>query len=313
MRFREGIPKRDMKRLRPHRGGFLYWFCMTVLLGLVAMPAKAQELTVVMSSDLSPYIEALDGFREIWNEPFHRIDLEEGVAPNLPPETRIVVTIGGRAALASYPSDVVVVYCLAPGVTLDDRARQNRAVKVTMIPSASKMLTRLKVVQPHLRRLGVFWMSDAQASFLPLLDIAAQQWGVQVVSKRVGGMRDLPNGLREALRNGIDALWLPPDPALINPQSFGIFKAFSYANDVPLYVPSSGLLEKGAIASLSCDFSAVGQTAGDVAQRIIVGDQMPVVVYPERVTFWVNTKAALETGLKIDVDALIRNGGEVRE
>lgn len=302
-----------MKRLKPYRSGFLRWVFIVIALGVLPLPSVAQELTVVLSSELSPYVEAYDGFREAWGRAVHRVDLVDGQVPQLPAETRIVVTFGGQAALASYPSDVVVIYCLSPGVTLKHRARQSRAVKIAMTPSATEVIKGLKSVQPSLKRLGVFWVSDAQESFLQLLDVAAQQWGVRIVDKRIGGIGDLPDGLRKALRDGIDGVWLPPDPALINARSFGIFRTFSYDNDVPLYVPSGGLLDKGAVASVSCNFGDVGRAASMVAQKILIGDQVPVVVYPEQVTFLVNAKAALETGLSIDLDALKRNGVEVRE
>lgn len=302
-----------MKRFKPYRGGFLRWVLMAVMLGGLPSPSVAQELTVVLSSELSPYVEAFDGFRMAWGRAVHRVDLVDGQVPQLPSETRVVVTFGGQAALASYPSDVVVIYCLSPGVTLKNLARQNRAVKIAMTPSAAEVIKRLKVVQPSLRRLSVFWVSDAQASFLKLLDVAAQQWGVRIISKRIKGIGDLPDGLRKTLRDGIDGVWLPPDPALINSRSFGIFRTFSYDNDVPLYVPSGGLLDKGAVASVSCNFGDVGRAASRVAQQILVGDQLPVVIYPDQVTFWVNAKAALEAGLSIDLDALKRNGAEVRE
>ena len=146
-----------------------------------------------------------------------------------------------------------------------------------------------------------------------MLDIAAKQRGVQLITKRLGGVGDLPDGLRSVLRDGVDGLWLPPDPALINPRSFGVFREFSYANNVPFYVPSSCLLEKGAIASISCGFDDVGRTAGEVALQVLLGDQLPIVVYPKRVIFCVNLKGALETGLSVDLEALARNGGEVKE
>lgn len=284
-----------------------------VLLGLLQSPSTAQELTAVLSSELSPYVEALEGLRTVWDRPIHQVHLVDGQVPQLPAETRIVVTFGGQAALASYPPNVVVIYCLSPGVTLEKRGHQNRAIKITMIPSANEVIKRMKVVQPNLSRLGVFWVSASQEPFLHLLEIAARQWDIQVVTKRLGGVADLPNGLRSILRDGVDGLWLPPDPAIINPRSFGIFREFSYANDVPFYVPSSGLLEKGAIASISCGFDDVGRTAGEVALQVLLGDQLPIVVYPKRVTFCVNLKGALETDLAIDLEALARNGGEVKE
>jgi hypothetical protein len=152
-----------MKRLEPYRTGVFRWILMFVLLGVFPSPSLAQELTVVLSSNLSPYVEAFEGFRMAWDRPIHRVDLVDGQVPNLPSETRIVVPFGGQAALASYPSDVVVIYCLSPGVTLKSRAHRNRAVKIAMTPSATETMKRLKVVQPTLRRLGVFWVSDSQS------------------------------------------------------------------------------------------------------------------------------------------------------
>ena len=297
-----------MTQFQPNRGGFLHGLWVLVLLGMLPLSSQAQELSVVLSSNLSPYIEAFDGVQKAWGRALHRIDLRDDQAPTLPSETRVVITIGGQAALASYPSHVMVIYCLAPGVVLN-----KQAIKIAMTPSATEIIKRLKVVQPTLRRLGIFWASDAQESFLKVLHVAAQQWGIELITKRVGGIGDLSNGLRSVLRDGVDGLWLPPDPVLINARSFGIFREFSYANDVPLYVPSSGLLEKGAVASISSNFHHIGQTAGEVAHQILIGDQLPVIVYPERVTFWVNLNAALATSVTVNLDALERNGGEVRE
>lgn len=284
-----------------------------MMLGFLSVPSTAQEVAVVMSSNLSPYVEAYTHFRTVYGRPIHQLDLIDNQVAHIPQGTRVVVTFGGQAALASYPPDVVVIYCLAPGVTLKNRAQKNRAVKIAMTPSATETIKRCKIVQPSLRRLGIFWVSDAQESFLQLLHVAAQQWGVEVVLRRIGGVSDLPHGLRDILREGVDGLWLPPDPALINPRSLSIFREFSYANDVPFYVPSKGLLEKGATASISCGFGDVGRTVGEVTHKVLMGDVLPVIVYPDQVIFGVNLKAAQETGLAVDLDAIERNGGEVRE
>ena len=136
----------------------------------------------------------------------------------------------------------------------------------------------------------------------------AEAQGVRVWSERVSGIEDLPDGLRTMLRQGVDAVWLPPDPVLINARSFSIFREFSRSNDVPLYVPASSLLDRGATASISCGIDEIGRMAAQLARAVQSGDVPSEVVYPERVLFRVNKDAAQNVGLEIDRDSLKVNG-----
>lgn len=292
------------KRLRPCR--ILAMLLLTMVLNSAHI--QGQTVAVVMSSDLPPYLEALAAFQSSYTDPIHRIDAGEAV----PDGARVVVAIGGKAALQSYPDEVMLVYCLAPGVDLEARARARKAVRVAMVPAADQVLSRLKRLHPALVRLGVFWVSDAQQAYINALGSAGQSANVTVVVARIGGLVDLPEELRRLLRGGINALYLPPDPALISAQSFEIFRAFSQSNNVPLYAPSIGLVEKGAVASVACSFEEVGRTAGQVVHRVLFGDAVPAVVYPERVVFRVSAAAAAATGLKVDRAMVEQSGGEVR-
>jgi ABC-type uncharacterized transport system substrate-binding protein len=126
------------------------------------------------------------------------------------------------------------------------------------------------------------------------------------------GADDLPDGLRTVLRQGVDGVWLPPDPVLINARSFSIFREFSRSNDVPLYVPTSSLLNRGAVASVSCGFDEIGRTAGRLAHLALSGGISGGVVYPERVVFRVNGEAARDAGLELGRDSLEVDGGPAR-
>lgn len=264
----------------------------------------AQNVTAVLSSDLAPYQEAYRGFRDIFDGEVALRDLDNGLL--LDANTEWVVAFGGKAALLSYPSHVKVVYCLAPGIQLD-----RESFKVLMLPSAKEVIERLKIVQPALRRLTILWVSQVQADYIRALASAGDVADVEVVSERIESIDDLPGSLRKALREGANGLWLPPDPALINERSFAVLKSFSWANDIPLYVPTTGLLREGAVASVSCDFQDIGRTVGAVMQQLQNQISQPAVIYPNRVVLQVNTEAAAQVGLEMDRNALIQKGAVV--
>ena len=283
---------------------------MLVLFVLLALPlsARAQNgIVAVLSSDLGPYGEAYAGFVEAYGQPVALINLKNDRF-QLPSDTRVVVAFGGKAALLDYPDNVALIYCLAPGVCLSSEYRRGRSAKVAMVPTALSLLTHLRQVQPALHRLSVFWASEAQEAYLQELGVVAEGLGIHVRSIRVSGADDLPDGLRAVLRQGVEGIWLPPDPVLINARSFSLFREFSRSNDVPLYVPTSSLLNRGAVASVACSFDEIGRTAGRLALTALSGGVSSGVVHPERVAFRVNEKAAQDAGLEISRDSTKVNG-----
>jgi ABC-type uncharacterized transport system substrate-binding protein len=278
---------------------------------LGSVPCAGQEVTAILSARIEPYEKAFEAFQTAYGAPVRRINLSDE-ASHTPAVTRVVVAFGGKAALASYPAGTLVIYCLAPGVNLDEREKRGEAVKVTMLPPATDVISRLKLLQPGLTRLGIFWASDAQLLYVNALQQVAQQWGIVIVAEHVHSLDDLPEAMRQMLRNHINGVWLPPDPVLINAQSFELFRTFSRSNDVPLYVPSGGLVDKGAVASVACGFEEIGRTAGLVVKRVLSGEKLPAIVYPEKVIFRVSLSAATEAGMTIDRPTLERGGGELQ-
>jgi hypothetical protein len=281
------------------------WFSITAICLLIPVSTMAQSVTAVLSSDLGPYMEAYEGFQEAFGTPVRQINLKTDVLePNNISD--IVVAFGGKAALETYANNTVVIYCLAPGVQLNTETQQT--IKIPMLPSAADVLNRLQILQPGLNRLATIWASDAQADYLRKLAFVAEQSGIVLISERVSSPDDLPDRLRQVLRDGANGVWLPPDPALINARNFSVFKEFSWSNNIPLYVPTAGLVDKGAVAAVSSGFRDIGRTAGAVARRALQGNLNERVIYPLEVEFRVNLNAANQAGLKPNQADLIERG-----
>lgn len=264
--------------------------------------AIAQEVVAVLSADLSPYREGFEGLQEALGRPVPSFLLTEG-SPRIALETRVVVAFGGKAAQWDYPDRVVLIYAMAPGTTLGLRDRKGFSIEIGILPRAGLILSKLKELQPSLKRLAVLWSSKAVEEYLGEIRNAADQVGLEVSSERLGASADLPDRLRLLFRK-TDALWLLPDPPLVNSQTLSILKEYSWSNDIPFYAPTTGFVQQGATASISSSFREIGRAAGAAARKALAGEIIQGTVYPEKAEVAVSAKSAESVGLQIPIDAL---------
>lgn len=256
----------------------------------------ATEVVAVLSSDLAPYRLALAGFREAHGRPVDEFTLAHG-PPALGAGTRVVVTFGGRAALQSYSDGVVLVVCLAPGTQVDRDARPT--VVVHMLPEPAMAAARLAELQPSLRRLGVLWVSEGLSPEVREIVRAGERLGIETEAERLPDGDALPDRLRALSMQHVEALWLLNDPLLVNARNFSLLREFSWANDIPFYVPNQGLVEQGAVASVSAGFGDSGRAAARAVADVLAGSPAPPDVWPTRCEVTVNLTAAANAGLRI--------------
>lgn len=277
---------------------------LAVLLALCAQgPASAQRVAAVLSSGLAPYERAFKGFSTAVGEPVV-VSVMGRDELNLPPDTRVVVTFGSKASLHTYPKELVVVTCMAPaaqsraaGQAPAQMSESARRVRVHMLPAADQVLSVLHNLQPHLRQLATISVLDISGAYLDCLQVSAQRRNTSVHHERLRAAGDLPAGLRRLTDLGIDALWLPPDPLLINPGTFAILKEFSRANKVPFYAPTAGFVAAGAVASIAPNFEQIGAMAARVATDLLQGRRVADDIFPMDSETTVNAEAARRTGL----------------
>src|SRR5688572_19803327 len=75
-------------------------------------------LVVVLSSNSGPYKEAFQGFQEAFGQTVPVLVMTQG-DPQVPRHTRVIVAIGGKAALyPNYPPNARLIYALAPGIRI---------------------------------------------------------------------------------------------------------------------------------------------------------------------------------------------------
>jgi hypothetical protein len=264
--------------------------------------AWAEDVVVVLSSNLKPYQETLSGVRAVYGGPLSVLQItDRGV--NIPFGTRLVVAIGGKAALQSYPSDVAFVYCLSPGILLPDHDRKGPTAKIYMTPPATVVLSKIKELQPNLKGLGILGLSESRDEFNADMEEEGAKKGVAVVVEKMHTPGELPDRLR-SLRSHIQAIWIPPDPRLITPQNFNLIKEFCLANHIAFYVPTVELVEQGATASVASSFDDIGRSAGQMVQDMLSAASKGGKIYPLKPRVAINVKSAAESGLKLSPEQL---------
>ena len=280
-------------------------YLLLTLCLLLAKPVQAQEVVAVLSSELEPYLQAYDGFREKLGYPVPIVSLSAG-QPRIGDRTRVVVAFGSKAAQEKYPDDVVLIYCMAPGTIPKEDGRSGPTVHVSMLPQAELLMGTLKEIQPQMQRLAVCWMLEGFGTYRARMAEVANGMGVELAGRPLESVDELPDWLRARMGEQVDALWLPPDPLLINAQSFAILREFSRANDVPLYAPTAGFVAEGAVASVAVSFAQVGQKAAALVGQVLAGEELPLDVYPEECEISLNLEAAADSGLRVPEEVIGR-------
>lgn len=275
---------------------------LTLVLCLWSSAAGAEPVVAVLSSNSGAYDEALAAFTAAYGSTVPVYDIERG-RPNLGPDTRVVVTFGGKAATARWPDQAALIYAAAPGTEIPPRRRSGITVPIGMVPAPRALLARLRSLQPGLRRLAVLCSGQTMAEFYRSLQSEGAKLGVAVRIERLSP-DELPDRLR-ALDGRMDAVWLPPDPLFITEDSFTTLRIFSQMQRIPLYAPTSGLVARGATASVGYDLRAMGTWAGRAAAAVMAGRSASEIaaLAPELA---LHRDAAREAGLDISTAVLMR-------
>lgn len=254
----------------------------------------AQDIAAVLSSESASYRQALEGFYDVTGRAAPVTTLTKD-APNFDGTVKAAVLFGARASLAEYPQRIARVYCMAPGLPWSGAGGRRTEAFVQMMPAPQALLSKLKEIQPAMRKLAIFWISPSIGSYCDGLREAAAGLDIELLLRQLETAGGLPEALR-GLPELPDAIWLPPDPALVTASTFATLRDFSVSNKTAFYVPTDGLVEKGALASVSIDFREVGRAAAKAAGQLLAGKQPDNPLYPEKIEVTLNSSAAKKIG-----------------
>lgn len=282
------------------------------------LEAAGLEITILKSSDLKAYNDAIDGFKAtspgsaIFAEYDLLGDLERGkqLAKRIrTSESSLVVAVGLKAALAAKLEidHIPILYMMILDPFKHHLTAGNMTGVLLDVPSDHQFKV-MRSFLPSLHRIGMLYDPEKTSSKLKEAEIRAPVQDFQVRGFPVMSEKDIPQQLR-ALLSESEALWLIPDPTVLTDESIRFILESAVAKQIPVIAFSTEFTRLGALLSLSVDYGEVGRETGRLAKRVLNGEPMMTLkpVSVQRIHISVNQKTARYLGITIpkEVEHLI--------
>ena len=166
--------------------------------------------------------------------------------------------------IQAQKAQLPIVYCMVLG-SAAPAVRTVTGVRLEVQPEQQLML--LRRVHPEAKRLGVLYDPRTFSGFVAEVSKAVGASGVTLVSRPVSDGLAVRPALTQMIE-GIDALWLLPDPSLITSDMFNFLLVYTLEHKVALFGFFDSLTRAGALASVSPDYPQIGRLAARLALDI---------------------------------------------
>ena len=283
------------------------------LLLLFCIPfSEAYEITVLKSSDIKPYNDALAGFKSVCECNLNELTIGESNHDDL--MSRIIqqkpdaVLAVGMDALrhAAEIKDIPVIYTMVPNPFSVTSDRKNIS-GVSMFISPARQLDAILEIFPNSKRIGIIYDPKNMHPSVHEAQNVARSKGFELVLRKAARPGEVP-ALIDSMKDRIDVLWMLPDTTVINPETVKLMLLFSFQNRVPVLTFSKKYVEMGAVAALNIDPFDLGVQAGEIAKKLFLEKNVrtPIRVDARKTVLIINKKIAGKMGVKIREDVLKR-------
>lgn len=284
--------------------------CLAVLAG----PAAAARVAVVLSDDSAPYQEVYQVISAYLDNTPHvasRVYAEGPVAPAIN-EARLVVAVGVRAAeaAAALPHRIPLLAVLVPRAWYDKTGRarltdngRRYASAIYLDQPFGRQGQLIRQVFPEAQRVGVLLGAD-QGGQADALEQALRAQRLSLVHGTLSSQERLIPPLENVLSEA-DLMLAVPDPLVFNRNTAQSLFLTSYRYRVPVLGYSRSLTRAGALLSLHSSPAQIGLQAAESVSHALnsVPLRLPPPAYPEYFSISVNEQVARSLGVALPSEA----------
>lgn len=278
--------------------------CAPALAALLAALASAQVVALAPRG-VPAFREALAGMKEVVGSGLVILEtdvdgLEKWLA-NMDDGPMLVAAFGSSVAGAALQCRwrFRVLATMVPAAALPGGAGCSRdpVAVVSVEPPASALLERIRALFPRARRVGVI-LGRAQApSVAHEFRQAGRALGLVVEPRCCVKVQELLEAVAQ-MGGEADVLLCLPDATLYNGATVEPFLLAALKRGLPVAAFSEGFLRAGAAVGLYPDWRDLGRQAGEVALKLLQGEEVPPVVRPRRIVTAVNPKVIRLLGIE---------------
>lgn len=276
-----------------------------------AQPASSAEVAILKTSEVAAWRTTLDALRRA--APTHtfteydlrgdKAEADRVVASLKGKSGAIVLGMGPLAAQAVREGapELPLIFCMVqdPGSLGLLNAPNTFGVSFT-IP-VKNQLAAFRMVNPRGVRIGVIYSAEHGGRLVQEAVKAAPVVRLLLVERPVQSDREIPEALRTLLKGSeaVDALWIPPDPVLLNEETRRFLLSETLKAGRPVYSFSPALVGEGALVSNGPDMASVGAQLAELVGRAAGGEKGKGELMIPRAELVINRKIAEK--LKIDI------------
>jgi putative ABC transport system substrate-binding protein len=302
-----------------HRIGALAARLLWVLLCAWSAAASAQTLTILLSEESPPYLEAANGIRTALAPEFKDQLVIRTILANALPATdairqsALLVTVGSLAAqrAASMDVDVPILATLIPRQAFERiaqgaKSERRRLSAIYLDQPLARQLALIRGVLPEAHTVGVI-AGPAMARELLLLKNSVEKDGMRLSQETVTSEAGLFPALQRLLPE-TDVLLALPDPAVINRGTIQSMLLTTYRYRVPVAGYSASQVDAGVLAAVYSSPAQIAQQATQVIREALKnGDGgLKGPFYPKYFSVKINRNVAHSLGLYAPDEAALK-------
>ena len=292
---------------------------------LLLAPQLAGTTTIVVvveRLEIMEYKEAIEGFNEILTQKnlpsqLKIVELDSkteninaGIIEKIQAEQpALILTVGTVSSkyVAQHIKDLPIVFSmvLAPG---EAGLTTENIVGASLDLPAKIQLENLESVIPHLKRVGVIYHPPENQELMRQAEAAAGELGLLLKTYPVKTVMEIP----ELVDLDIDVLWIIPDSIVCQPVILKRILLSSLRERIPVMGFSRSFANSGALLAVSCDYKDIGRQAGELAARILQGENYSrlKISVPRTIKLYLNQLVANRMGINIP-KKILENAAEV--
>jgi len=304
--------------------------CVVVFTELVpAFSLGPATIVIVLSRDIAPYREALKGFETSLNnakQQYRFVEFNvEAAGPD--PDSflnrlrarrpALILTLGSAATnlVASSVTDVPIVFSLvlpstgADSIQVLRSTHENLAGASMQIP-VEQQFVKIREILPGARRIGVLYDPKNSWPQVESAEKAAAAMGLELVALPVTSEEGVVQRMEE-VAGRVDLLWSVSDSTVFTPQGLRHILLSTLRGRIPFVGLSPSFVKAGALLALSCSYEDVGRQSGEIALRILGGEEPGRIATaePREVSLSINLNTARQITVAISDE--IRRRAEV--
>jgi putative ABC transport system substrate-binding protein len=273
-----------------------------------------QEIVAVQSSNLKPFEQALDGFKNVCKANIKQLVLSEMKGADIVEKIQdidpdMVLAIGNEALRKVRKiNNIPIIYfmVLNPQSILSE---EQNITGISLNIPPRKQLSTFTSALPEIKRIGIIFDPSRSDALIEEVQSAAAESGKILVAQKVHSSREVPSALLD-MAGKIDVLWMLPDLTVITKMNVEFLLLFCLENKLPVIAFSEKYVALGALLSVGIDAFDIGRQAGEMAGQILSENYLTYARHdgPRKIALGFNPQIARKTIVSINTQ-IVRNLG----